>query len=160
MAGTDGRSCGPVPRPCPRERAALPAGHRVLHFSAECVRWPRSTTSPGGAGTVSLACRRSIPGNDTPGSLTRQLSAVRDDLPLYARHHIRPFGVNPASAADPCRPPRLNSHSCRTGGWSWPARTARSGPRAVGGADSAGRCLSCTVRPVPRAPGIVLEALR
>jgi thioredoxin-dependent peroxiredoxin len=27
------------------------------------------------------------------------LSAVRDDLPLYARHSIRPFGVNPASAA-------------------------------------------------------------
>jgi peroxiredoxin len=24
---------------------------------------------------------------------------VRDDLPLYARHRIRPFGVNPASAA-------------------------------------------------------------
>jgi peroxiredoxin Q/BCP len=23
---------------------------------------------------------------------------VRDDLPLYARHRIRPFGVNPASA--------------------------------------------------------------
>jgi peroxiredoxin len=24
---------------------------------------------------------------------------VRDDLPLYARHRIRPFGVNPAPAA-------------------------------------------------------------
>ena len=24
---------------------------------------------------------------------------MRDDLPLYARHHIRPFGVNPAPAA-------------------------------------------------------------
>lgn len=23
---------------------------------------------------------------------------MRDDLPLYARHRIRPFGVNPASA--------------------------------------------------------------
>jgi thioredoxin-dependent peroxiredoxin len=23
---------------------------------------------------------------------------VRDDLPLYTRHHVRPFGVNPASA--------------------------------------------------------------
>jgi thioredoxin-dependent peroxiredoxin len=26
------------------------------------------------------------------------LSAVRDDLPRYAHHRIRPFGVNPASA--------------------------------------------------------------
>lgn len=24
---------------------------------------------------------------------------MRDDLPLYARHRIRPFGINPASAA-------------------------------------------------------------
>ena len=23
---------------------------------------------------------------------------MRDDLPLYTRHHVRPFGVNPASA--------------------------------------------------------------
>ena len=55
---------------------------------------------------------------------------MRDEIETYTEHNIRPFGVNPASAEEPCRL-RRSGWGCRflcspIRAWRSVARTARS----------------------------------
>ena len=71
----------------------LPRGGRAPDFAAPASDGRTVRLSEVLAGHRALLVF--YPGNDTPGC-DRQLSTLRDEIAVYERAGVRPFGVNPA----------------------------------------------------------------